>query len=273
MRGDNIEVIYRKKRASRNNGISGGSSGSWKIAFADFMTAMMALFLLLWLVSITTEEQRRGIADFFNPMAIKESGSGGATDEGGADVSGELVEIEIPEIIITEIDEPEDQVDKEAIDEAANAEFLELVEEIKERMSAAIDLEALAENIIIEVVDEGLRIQITDREGAPMFPTGSTGMTDTASDIVRTVASTVEAIPNHLAITGHTDSVPYRSDTGFDNWDLSSGRANTARRILMSSGIEVKRISRVEGLADTDHFISDSPNHPRNRRISITVLR
>lgn len=288
------EVIVRKKRPSRAT--HGHHGGSWKIAFADFMTAMMALFLLLWLVNVTSEEQRKGIADFFNPMAFQSSAAGGegvlagtgdvstsapvsaAHDAGSSEVSRKIEEVEVPVVEVAD-SEKEEKVDESKSggggsgDGQQNSQFEDIVEEIKDRMSASIDLKNLAENVIIEVVDEGLRIQITDREGAPMFPVGSTGMTPAASAMVQAVASTVSDVPNLLAITGHTDSIPYRGNAGFDNWDLSSGRANSARRILMSSGIGIERISRVEGLADTDHLVPEAPEDPRNRRISILVLR
>lgn len=290
MNGD-PEIIVRRKRSSRgSHGGHGGHGGSWKIAFADFMTAMMALFLLLWLVNITSEEQRKGIADFFNPMAFKASSAGGEGAVGGVGLGGEAAEPPPPPTgNVADVQEANERQAAASGSEgdatgrgmgdggtgrgSSDSDFAELVQEIKERISVSIDLQELAENVVIEVVDEGLRIQITDREGAPMFPVGSTGMTQAAAQVVQAVASTVAGIPNRVAVTGHTDGIPYRGDSGFDNWDLSSGRANAARRILMAAGIGIERISRVEGLADTDHLVRENPNDPRNRRISIMVLR
>ncbi|WP_315923162.1 flagellar motor protein MotB [Mesorhizobium sp. SP-1A] len=283
------KVIIKKKRHNSHDHAHHG--GSWKIAFADFMTAMMALFLLLWLVSITTKEQRQGIANWFNPMAFKETQSasdgmlaGKAVDTEGAQnspfVKGTAAELESGEprtISQQEMLEKEEAV-KEALEkakaiEAENEILSEVMDEIQKKMSAAVDMQQLAESVIIEITDEGLRIQITDRDKISMFPVGSTGVSAAATEIIKAIGEAVADVPNNVAITGHTDSLGYKNNASFDNWDLSSGRANSARRILVAAGVNVDRISRVEGLADRDHLVKDEPNDPRNRRISVTLLR
>lgn len=269
-------VIIRRRRPRYQEYQHHG--GSWKIAFADFMTAMMALFLLLWLIAITTKEQRQGIANWFNPMAFSESQSasdgmlaGQATDVDGAE---NLPNAEIIELQTIEQEKAlQEAMEKARVVEEENEILSSVMEDIREKMSLAVDMQQLAESVIIEITDEGLRIQVTDRDKIPMFPVGSTGMTPAANEIMKTIGEVVADLPNKVAITGHTDSLGYRDSASFDNWDLSSGRANSARRILVSSGVNIDRISRVEGLADKDHLIKESPNDPRNRRISVTLLR
>lgn len=278
------KIIIRKKRHSSHEHEHHG--GSWKIAFADFMTAMMALFLLLWLVSITTKEQREGIANWFNPMAFKETQSasdgmlaGKAMDTDGAQnspsVKGDTFELESGEKrnVIDNEKAVRDALEHAKAVEDENEILSDVMDEIRMKMSAAVDMQQLAESVIIEITDEGLRIQITDRDKISMFPVGSTGMTPAANEIIKAIGEAVVDVPNKIAITGHTDSLGYKDKASFDNWDLSSGRANSARRIIVGAGVNMDRISRVEGLADRDLLVKNEPNDPRNRRISVTLLR
>lgn len=277
-------IIIRKKRNSSHDHAHHG--GSWKIAFADFMTAMMALFLLLWLVSITTKEQREGIANWFNPMAFEETQSasdgmlaGKAVDTDGAQnspsVKGDSVNLESREKnnLIQSESAVRDAIEHAKAVEEENEILSDVMDEIHKKMSAAVDMQQLAESVIIEITDEGLRIQITDRDKISMFPVGATGMTPAATNIIKAIGEAVVGVPNKIAITGHTDSLGYKDNASFDNWDLSSGRANSARRILVGAGVNMDRISRVEGLADRDLLVKNEPNDPRNRRISVTLLR
>ena len=263
------EVIVRRRRHAQRHEARHG--GSWKIAFADFMTAMMALFLLLWLVNLKSDEYKKGIADFFNPMALDSSRSAsdgmlaGEVTEGSAEggAGGR--------------DRPEGTSQPDGAGGYASLPTDEGIEDLREdivaRLSAAVDLETLAENVVIEVTPEGLRIQVTDRDKVPMFPVGSSGLTPQGAAIVQAIGSSVAGVPNQIAITGHTDGLPYRGNSGFDNWDLSAGRANSARRVLAEAGVPAERIARVEGIADRDHLVPEDPADPRNRRIGITVLR
>jgi chemotaxis protein MotB len=171
-----------------------------------------------------------------------------------------------------------DKAVRDAIEHAKAVEdeneiLSDVMDEIHMKMSAAVDMQQLAESVIIEITDEGLRIQITDRDKISMFPVGSTGMTPAANEIIKAIGEAVVDVPNKIAITGHTDSLGYKDNASFDNWDLSSGRANSARRILVGAGVNMDRISRVEGLADRDLLVKNEPNDPRNRRISVTLLR
>lgn len=294
---NNQPVIIRKKRRRRHREEAHG--GAWKIALADFMTAMMAFFMLMWLVNITTQEERETIAMWYNPMAVKESKtasdgvlSGKELDTEGTMNStfakGDQVEISaaipektnIDELTLEEhlkkIDEEraiKAAMEAEKIKQEENEVFFDVMEEIRQKISAAVDMHQLAENIIIEVTEEGLRIQITDRDKIPMFPVGSTGMTSDSTKIIKAIGDAVKDVKNNIAITGHTDSLGYKDSASFDNWDLSAGRANSARRILTSAGVESNRISRVEGLADKDNLIVEDSADPRNRRISVTLLR
>lgn len=296
----NKVIIYKRRKGGHHDDDHGGA---WKIAFADFMTAMMALFLLLWLVSITTQEQREGIAMFFNPLAFDETKSasngmfsGQEVDIDGVDQSkfenGEMEmpssatiynehEVTVPgevptvESLVDEAMQAElvqQEAERAALEAIQDAEFSEMAGRIREKMSET-DLGALTENLLLQITEDGLRIQLTDMEKSAMFPVGSTDMAPVARSILEIVGETIRDVPNGIAITGHTDGRAYRSSAGFDNWDLSSGRANSARRILLSSGVDVDRLKRVEGLADREHLVEDDDNDPRNRRISVLLLR
>ena len=308
-----------------------------KLAYADFVTAMMTFFLVMWLMNITTTEQRKGIADYFNPVAVSQSNSGadGMLAGRSVDSSGSLTTpnaagdqaspVASPPVVasvgdsdrqpagrkdpmphplgspVPPIDllhpaaEPAQaaaaaaeppaagiaatRAELEALLDRQSAELTDrlalesLEHDLRRRIAASPDLNALQGSLVIQQVPEGLRVQLTDQARFSMFKVGSAQMNEQGRRLMRMVASALAAIPNPIGITGHTDGLGYAPDARYGNWELSSDRANAARRELLTSGIPGSRIIRVEGRADLDHFASSNPLDPSNRRISITLLR
>lgn len=276
-------IIVRRRRGGHEEEHHGGV---WKIAFADFMTAMMALFLILWLINVTTDDQKKGIANYFNPMAMEtNSASDGAlagkeVSDDGADTgdvkSGEASETDTGETEETRERSPEEIAEEERrlAEEKAEQDLLDAArDEITRKISSSVDLKLLSENLIIEDVEEGLRIQITDKGKVSMFALGSAKMNEQGAKLVAIIGEAIRNLPNRVSITGHTDGVAFSRADGYGNWELSSERANAARRGLVQAGVDINRVARVEGLADRDHLFPEDPEDPRNRRVSITILR
>lgn len=391
MAKSNAVIIKRVKKSD-----AGHHGGAWKVAYADFVTAMMAFFLLLWLLNATTNAQKRGIADYFAPTVASKSttsGSGGVLGGKSPTEPGSQVSSTAPAGITTSFTPPQDfqendddntpgqapnpndqdsnsngnpnasqatpnpngqpsgagqanaagqagptnpsssnpflpfnasssaaqtnpyaappppaaeQADANtapdqkpelgrtpddktnpAIDQGkiSDKEFQKLKAESEEKqfekaqfdLQQAIqqvpDLKSLAKNLMIDRTEEGLRIQIVDQEKAAMFDTGSTSMSSQAQKLMALVSQAITKLPNKISITGHTDATPYSGKTDYTNWELSSDRANAARRALISQGFPEARIATVVGKSDTENLIKDNANDPRNRRISIVVLR
>jgi chemotaxis protein MotB len=294
-------IIKRIKKGGH-----GHHGGAWKVAYADFVTAMMAFFLLLWLLQATTEEQKIGIADYFAPSSVSRatSGAGGImggrtmTEEGAKpnDNSPIGVMIELPtnpaetesagEPVETPIEQAGPGGDAEGTPEAEDTSALEalLAQREEEQFAAAeqalrqaIDnvpeLRNLVNNLIIDETEEGLRIQLVDEDGESMFSSGSAQMLGHTKKMLALVVDVIKQMPQQISIKGHTDSVPYQNTNGYSNWELSTDRANSARRTLVEDGLKPERISSVAGRADQEHLDADNPNSPRNRRISIILLR
>ena len=250
------------KRIKKKGG--GAHGGSWKVAYADFVTAMMAFFLLLWLLSMVSPEKRAGLSEYFkNYSVFKEIG---ASMLGGKESS----------VVNTQIQVIQGQAGqnprKELIDQAKS--LTPSKEEIEKRLKASIaeKLESLKDQVLIDVVDAGVRIQIVDKEGSEMFRLGSADPTERAKDVLRVVAETITDLPNRVVIEGHTDSAPFRGAQN-TNWELSTSRASSARRELENKGLDSSRIARVVGYADQELLIADDPRDARNRRISIILLQ
>lgn len=263
-------------------GGGGHHGGAWKVAYADFVTAMMAFFLLMWLLNVTTKDQKEGIADFFNAQPIasnSESGAGGVL--GGITVSkeGQRVSENQPlvpnERLPTEAVNPKNLTNAQLEAETKKREEKRF-EEAKKQIEKAIsdsDLKDLSKNLKIDMTSEGLRIQIVDQEGASMFPSGSAKPFAKTVELMSKVAQIVKTMPNQISVRGHTDGAPYSAGSDFTNWELSAERANASRRILLGNGIPDTKIANVIGKADTDHFIKANPMDAQNRRISIVLLR
>lgn len=265
--------------------------GAWKVAYADFVTAMMAFFLLLWLLNATTVDQKMGISNYFEPTgAIKgSSGSGGVfggismTEEGVEQTPGQTQEMTVgsDSQVENELEKQTRQV--ETHDRAKSATPAEVKREEKEfeRVERAIkqalfdlpQLSALKDSVQVKVTDKGLQIQLLDQAGTSLFQPGSARLTRNAELLLLLVANMVERMPNEITISGHTDAQPFSDDRGRTNWELSLERANAARRELLKHEIKDKRIDSVVGLADKVPLLADDPTSPQNRRISIVLLR
>ncbi|MHA1600116.1 MAG: flagellar motor protein MotB [Alphaproteobacteria bacterium] len=293
------------KKVVRGHG--GHHGGAWKVAYADFVTAMMAFFLLLWLLNATTEEQKLGIADYFSPSSVSrsKSGSGGImggrtfTKEGAMpnDTTPVGVMIEIPtdppdwdntgdpvESTASEetgpggIAEGAKEPDEESVLEAfltqrEEEQFAAAEQALRQAIDNIPELRNLANNLIIDETDEGLRIQLVDEAGESMFASGSADMFGHTKKLLALVVDVIKQMPQQVSISGHTDSVPYQDSNGYSNWELSSDRANSARRGLIEAGLPAGRIAAVAGRADQEHLEEENPNSPRNRRISFILLR
>lgn len=272
-------IIKRIKKVA-----GGHHGGAWKVAYADFVTAMMAFFLLLWLLNVTTSEQKEGIADYFSPNAVSVSASGAGGVLGGRIITEEEANmISNPTSILTITENPsgtttneETEISKEEFEklkeEQEQKDFEKAQAEIKAAIEDNPELKELGNNIIIDMTPEGLRIQLVDKESYSMFPSGSARMNDKTRELMKKITQVIGKMPNQVAIAGHTDSAQFATGAGYTNWELSADRANAARRQFIDSGMPASRINRVMGKADTEHLFAD-PMDPRNRRLSIILLK
>ncbi|MHA0318052.1 flagellar motor protein MotB [Sphingomonas melonis] len=270
--------------------IAGGGhhGGAWKVAYADFVTAMMAFFLLLWLLGATTEKQRKGIADYFAPTLIdkKSLGLGGNGVLGGESIlsnnklgpkaaAAPIASIGVP--IMQTGGDRSGTGDKgslrnptaTALDQKA---FEAIKQEIEKQIMGSKSLSKLASHIRFVPTQDGLRIDLVDDADYSMFALGTTALDSRASDLIGMIAGTIAGTPNTIMIRGHTDSVPYGDPRAMNNWMLSSGRAESTRRRLALGGIPESRFERIEGVADREPIVVNDPGDPRNRRVAITLL-
>jgi len=249
--------------------------GSWKVAFADFATAMMAFFLLLWLMGNTSEEQKEAISGYFHDPAGVANNSGATKSiigDGGADSA--VIEINAPSV---EAEKPVDEIDEETLANLAEKQELEKLEELKKKLDemvfSAEAFKDFKDQVYIDITESGLRIQVVDKDKRPMFDSGSAELKYYSIDILKGLASVLAQVPNKLSITGHTDAKPYIARENYGNWELSSDRANAARRVLNQNGISEKKIARVEGFSSSMLFDEGNSYSPINRRIAIIVLK
>ena len=340
---DTDAIIIKKV----NRGHQAHHGGAWKVAYADFVTAMMAFFLLMWLLNAASEESLSGIADYFTPTAIlssSKSGAGGMLggtsmlspgaqstsrsapgvtvslnplsteevpdDEGlpgvkkgnteDTEMTDELSDLALAEDEFGDgggdnLRDGEDGLrddyegmgaeqafDESTLDDKASKELLAKLEQqeferaekaLREAIAESPELKGFAENLIIDMTPEGMRIQIADAEKSTMFPSGSARMLPHTKKLLNKIMQAVLTLPNDIAILGHTDSVPYLGDNGYSNWELSTDRANASRRALIEQGLPGSRIIRVVGMADMDPLVPEDPASPQNRRISVLILR
>ncbi|CAH2605525.1 Flagellar motor rotation protein MotB (plasmid) [Rhodovastum atsumiense] len=256
--------------------------GQWKVAYADFVTAMMAFFLIMWLLSITTESQRAGIAKYFTTTTIFNMKTGdGVLDGGRAVLDGSDAKTEKLTSSREDggLDSPKEGGPTEAqddpmamISDRTERQRFEAVKAEFERMLREGALKDLSENLKIEMTPEGLRIQIFDRDGVPMFAPGAIEPTPRLARILNVIGGVLATVRNSVIVSGHTDAQPF-SRGNYSNWELSTDRANATRRVLESNGVAGGRMLKVEGRAATDLLIPDPATDPRNRRIAITILR
>jgi chemotaxis protein MotB len=296
--GNVAPIIIKRKKVIQGGGHHGGA---WKVAYADFVTAMMAFFLLMWLLGATNETQRKSIADYFKPTSHSNAPMGqlaGANgilggrsiiDPDGFPFSAKqtaLLERVTPrsEGGPTE-NEPSpnsneranpDQVSeaekKQILEQADNAAFEKLEKEISERLEKNPNLENLKEQVKFVREKDGMRIEVIEKADFAMFALGTTRLLPRAQALLNEVAKSLATMPNQLALRGHTDSVAFANSDNRNNWSLSAERAEATRLLVEKTGVKASRFARIEGVADTAPYNPSDPLDPRNRRISITVL-
>jgi len=272
-------IIVKRVRKRRH----GHHGGAWKVAYADFVTAMMAFFLVMWIIGVGTREQKAAISEYFrNPSATPGNatvappgrmGPGGASDSmiklGGAmDLSHGPGK--------DHHNGPVGTPSKAEVERRAHALDRARLQELKAELNAAIqNSQALApfkDQLLLDITPEGLRIQIVDKLNRPMFDLGSARLKDYTRVILGELAKFINRVPNRISITGHTDDAPYGNDSGYSNWELSTDRANAARRALIAGGLLDDKVARVVGLAASVPLDKANPGNPVNRRISIIVM-
>lgn len=261
-------VIIKRVKKVKGHGHHGGA---WKIAYADFVTAMMAFFLLMWLLTVATEEQRRGISDYFdNPLRVSMMGGDGVGEQtrplpgGGEDLT------------LTDGEVRWGDPSPEELEILRQEQELRELEALKERIEQAIEsipsLSQYRDQLLLDITDEGLQVQIVDLDNRPMFELGSAQLQPYAADILAELAELLNQVGNRVSITGHTDAAPFAGgEGGYSNWELSNDRANAARRELISAGLDPAKMLRIVGLASTVPLERDDPFSAINRRISILV--
>ncbi|MCP1336846.1 flagellar motor protein MotB [Futiania mangrovi] len=273
-------IIIKKVAAPAAEGHHGGA---WKVAYADFVTAMMAFFLLMWLLNATTEDQRKGIADYFDPRVPVSRISGGGTSllHGDSAFTQEQLAASATggtRTTRTEVPPGADPIstgaELQARETAADPAEQAALDAAKAKIEAArANGGELAQHLRVTETPEGLRIDIVDVDGRPMFATGSSEPTPLLRQLLAIVADVVGMTVNPVKVTGHTDALPFRGDAGYGNWELSTERAQAARRTLEANGLGTARIERVEGRADRDPILPEAPEAAENRRIGIVLLR
>jgi chemotaxis protein MotB len=283
MAASDAPIVIKKVKKVVGGGHHGGQ---WKVAYADFVTAMMAFFLLMWLINTTSPEQKRGIADYFAPAAVSPttSGSGGilggaALSDSGANASGskDLIQQLAPDAPPDVTDTGQSQTASHAGSQgsdtkADNAALTSAAQSLRQAMQDMPELAELSKQIIVDQTPEGLRIQLVDQEGRSMFNEGSAAPNDRAKLLLAAVARVVRQLPNRVTIAGHTTAAPGGAKPAGD-WTLSSARADAARALLQLGGVDADRIYQVAGKAASDPLYPDDPLLPGNRRITITLLR
>lgn len=245
------EVPKPRPRVKKAKGHGGHHGGAWKVAYADLVTALMALFLVLWLVSQADTKLKESIANHFRSPGVFNTVKGGILSQ-AKKVSKEPTSL---------TSKDEEQM------------LFSVAETLKKKFASRPEFNKYADQIKIDVTAEGLKIEIIDKADKVSFPSGSAELTAEAKDILTEIANGLCELPNKINIGGHTDSHVFPSEKGYTNWELSADRANAARRVLESVCIKPSQINRILGFADTVPLIADDPYSPANRRISITVLR
>jgi chemotaxis protein MotB len=267
-------IIKRVKKVA-----AGHHGGAWKIAYADFVTAMMAFFLLMWLLGSTAKGDLQGIAEYFKtPLKVAMQGGAGSGDSssvikgGGADLTRKTGQIK----------KGETKAEKKSYNlKAAQAELerieMDNLKQLKRRMELAVDanptLKQFKRQLLIDITSEGLRIQIVDEQNRPMFNLASAELQPYTKIILHEIGKMLNDVPNRVSLSGHTDATPYANGArGYSNWELSADRANASRRALIAGGMDESKMLRVVGLASSVSFDHAAPHDPVNRRISIIVM-
>ena len=264
------------KRIKKGGG--GHHGGAWKIAYADFVTAMMAFFLLMWLLGSTSKGDLKGISDYFKtPLKVAMQGGSGSGDSssvipgGGKDLTRKDGQVQAS-------DEPsvKKTFNLTAARAAIEAEDAQRLKALKEKIEAKIEtnpvLVKYKNQLLLDITTEGLRIQIVDEQNRPMFALAKADLQSYTKEILHEIGFVLNDVPNRIGLSGHTDSTPYMSETGYSNWELSADRANASRRELIVGGMADAKVLRVVGLASAANLDKADPFNPINRRISILVM-
>ncbi|WP_131110518.1 flagellar motor protein MotB [Sulfuricystis thermophila] len=267
-------VVKRVKK-----GGAAGHGGAWKIAYADFVTAMMAFFLLMWLLGSTTKGDLKGIADFFQtPLKVALFGGSGSGDSSSViQGGGEDLTRTHGQVKKGEIESPTKKINLQALKadfERLERERLEaLKNDIEKLIEASPSLKQFKNQLLLDITTEGLRIQIVDEQNRPMFDSASSELKPYTREILREIGPLLNRVENRISLSGHTDATPYAGgDKGFGNWELSTNRANASRREMVAAGLDDRKVLRVVGFASTVPFDKEHPTAAINRRISIVVL-
>jgi chemotaxis protein MotB len=275
MADDNARPIVVK----RIKKVAGGHhGGAWKIAYADFVTAMMAFFLLMWLLGSTAKGDLVGISEYFKtPLKVAMAGGSGSGDSssvikgGGEDLTRTAGQVKRGDSV------PEKKTyDLQAAKAALAREEGQRLQMLKARIESAIEVNPMLKKyqnqLLLDITSEGLRIQIVDEKNRPMFALAKAELQPYTKEILHIIGMVLNEVPNKIGISGHTDSTPYYSDAGYSNWELSADRANASRREMVLGGLQDDKVLRVVGLASAAHLDSKDPFNPVNRRISIIVM-
>ena len=277
------KVIYKKIYIEGHGGHHGGA---WKVAYADFVTAMMAFFLLLWLLGATTEKQRKGIADYFAPTLLntRSQGISGAGLLGGESIlskntvgpkAGTSIapSITIPRDVNARQDSARSTKGSGADGAAEDRKAFEAMRRrVMSEISGSASLAKLSNHVRFVMTRDGMRIDLVDDADYSMFAMGTTVLDPEASQLIGMIAGAIRGSTNPIMIRGHTDSVPYGDPRAMNNWMLSSGRAEATRRRLALGGLPETRFERIEGVADREPMVTDNAADARNRRVAITLL-
>ena len=259
--------------------VAGGHAGAWKIAYADFVTAMMAFFLMMWLIGSTTDGDKKGIADYFSsPLKVALFGGQGSGDAshvvkgGGEDITRSAGQVRKSDTEAERL-RPNLRQLREEQARAESARLRQLQDEVETELRNNPRLAEFAAQIKLDMTRDGLRIQIVDAHSRPMFDSGSAVVKPYMRELLHAIGGVLAEVPNRLTLEGHTDAQPFSAgDRGYSNWELSADRANASRRELLAGALPEDRVLRVLGLAASVPFNRDDPLDPQNRRISIIVL-
>jgi chemotaxis protein MotB len=274
-----IIIVKRRKRAKH-----GHHGGAWKVAYADFVTAMMAFFLVMWIMGVGTRDQRAAIAEYFKNPSMEPGtamrASPGSNGPGGASNSmislGGAMDLPRGPGADYRNAPPGNQKPgpetKYARDKADKARLEDLRKALSEALEKSQALAPFKDQLLLDLTSEGLRIQIIDKQNRAMFDTGSATLKPYTVQILHELAGFVDQVPNRISISGHTDATPYNGPDHFGNWELSAERANAARRALIDGGMPAEKVTRVVGLAEAVPMDKEHPTDPMNRRISIVVM-
>ncbi len=283
---DGPVIIKRIKKG----GHGGHHGGAWKVAYADFVTAMMAFFLLMWLINTTTPEQKRGIADYFAPQSIAQTVSGSGGVLGGKVMGEDSAHAGGAQSVMQKQSPPSPNSTKamasgstqggaggtgesaSASSSAQDGEFAHAAEAIRQSVQDNPDLANLSHQLILEQTPQGMRIQLVDQDGRPMFQQGTAEPMPYTKKLLAAVGAIIDTLPNRVSISGHTAGNDSGGSTGSD-WQISSARADAARALLQSGGLTSDRIYEVAGKAGSEPLLPEDPSASANRRLSIVLLK